>query len=120
MTSISCVWITLGRSQIPMTRRVPRNAVGPELVSVARRPRLVPDHVVQGAGLWCVDAARVILGRMEMVGLGQLPNDVGARAAVPDSDARPFGTRPLRSGAYGLAVVPIPPPRWFTISRNGT
>jgi hypothetical protein len=37
-----------------------------------------------------------------------MPNDVVARAAVPDLEARLFATRPFRSSAHGLAVVPIP------------
>jgi hypothetical protein len=40
--------------------------------------------------------------------LAELPNEVAARAAVPGSGARPFGTRPFRSVPARPAVVPFP------------
>jgi hypothetical protein len=57
-----------------------------------------------------VNPARVVLARVEMAGLGSRPNSVATRAAVPDLEARPFGTRPSRPGATQPAVVPFPPP----------
>jgi hypothetical protein len=90
-----------------LTPRVPRNAIAnAEPVSLARRPRLGPDRVAQGRAVWCVDPVRVVLARVSVAGLGSLPSSVVARAAVPGLGARLFGTRPFRSGATRLAVVP--------------
>ena len=110
MASSSTVWITFGRSQ-SLPRRVPRNA--------SRNQNPFRWRAVPGSGrtasrtsraITGVNPAHIVLARVEMAGLGSLPNFVVARAAVPGLEARPFMTRPLLPGAYGLAVVPFLPP----------
>ena len=98
ITSISCVWITSGHSQ-NLPQRVPRNAVSPN----SFRWRAVPGSGRTASrtsrAISCVNPARIVLARVEMAGLGSLPNFVAARAAVPGLEARPFGTRPFLPGA---------------------
>jgi hypothetical protein len=111
VTSISTVWITFGRSQ-SLPRRVPRNAVRTKPVSLARRTRLGPNRVAHKESNHVCQprSRRPRTCRDGRVGI--TTEYVVARAAVPDLEARLFGTRPSPPGAHGLAVVPFPfPPR---------
>jgi hypothetical protein len=112
-TSISTVWMKFG---------VPRNAIGGTLgrtalvgaPSPARAGRRRPFD----PGLARVDAARVVPASCGVAGLAELPDSVVALRAVPDLQARRFPTRPFRSGATRLAVVPFPSTATAQIARD--
>ncbi len=90
----------------------------PEPVSWARRPRLGPNHVAHEPGV-LVFRLRSRRHRTRGDGrVGKLPNYVVALAAVPDLDARPFGTRPFRSGCPRTCCGPDSAPAVVKISRN--
>jgi ABC-type multidrug transport system fused ATPase/permease subunit len=82
----------------------------PELVSLARRIRLGPNRVAHKPSNLVRHPARVVPAHLELAGLGSVPIPGVARPAVPDLEARPFGTRPFLPGATQPAVVPFPPP----------
>jgi hypothetical protein len=72
---------------------------------------------------WRGDPTRVVLARVEMAGLGSLPNSGAARAAVPGVEARLIATKPSLPGATQPAVVPFPPStatHTSKISKAGT
>jgi hypothetical protein len=78
--------------------------------SLARRPRLGPNRVAhEPSNLVCQPRSH----RSRTCGDGRVgitTEFVVAWAAVPDLEARPFGTRPFLPGATHPAVVPFPPP----------
>jgi hypothetical protein len=109
VTSISSVWITFRRSRTDSARSAERG----------RNQNRFRWRAVPGSGrtasrtsraFWCVDPVRVVPARVEVAGLGSLPNYVVARAAVPGLEARLLWSRPFLPGATRPAVVPFPPP----------
>jgi hypothetical protein len=101
ITSISCVWITFGRSQ-NLPRCVPRNAVRTKPVSLARRTRFGPNRVAHKASnLVCQPRSH----RSRTCGAGRAPgSDDLVQTGVPPSRGRP------PAQPRGSVVLPTRPP----------